>query len=266
MLRFTSKETSATELAQEALEENAKLVIAAGGDGTLSEVASVVSSTDVRFGAIPLGTANTLCHVLYGMEAKASPVNKPCTAILTGHSKPIDIAYCNDQLMLLVMGIGFEQQMIEYAAREKKNQSGQFAYLNGFFNALASDEPIELNYQIDDEPQQTLQTSSFVVANTAPFTTVLAQGGQEPDPSDGLLHITYLKGSESFGEKLLALSDITLSALDLLEQAHHFNYLTGKRVEIHANQPINYVVDGEPYEAESLVVKIEKDALNVCSL
>ena len=263
---FTSKDVTAETLAREAMKQGAELVVAAGGDGTLSEVANVLACSDVRFGAIPLGTANTLCHVLYGGQSKLFPTEKPCAAILSGQTKKIDIAYCNDKLMLLVLGIGFEQQMIEYAEREKKNQSGQWAYLTGFFNSVTRDQPIELTYQQDDNPKQSLSVSSLVVANTAPFTTVLAQGGEEPKPTDGLLHITYLRGTDNIGERILALSDITLSALDLRDKAQRFTYATAERIEISASKPIDYVVDGEPFTADSIVVTIQRNALSVCTL
>ncbi|MZI95676.1 hypothetical protein F9817_21065 [Vibrio sp. CAIM 722] len=265
-IKFTSKDISAEELTKEAMANNAGLVVAAGGDGTLSEVANMLVGSDVRFGAIPLGTANTLCHVLYGGEIKVFPVEKPCEAILSGQEKKIDIAYCNEKLMLLVLGIGFEQKMIEYAEREKKNQSGQLAYLNGFFNSLAQNTPIDLTYQQDDSAEQSLSVSSLVVANTAPFTTVLAQGGPMPEPSDGLLHITYLEGTQSVGERLLALSDITLSALDVREKAQRFTYNCAQRVVISAPQPFDYVVDGEPFTADRLVVTIKRNALTICTL
>lgn len=83
-------------------------------------MASQLVHSDIVLGILPLGTANALCHVLYGIENKIIPVETACGAILQGEVTQIDTALCNQDLMLLVAGIGFEQQMIEYAEREQK--------------------------------------------------------------------------------------------------------------------------------------------------
>lgn len=263
-LLFTEPDVSATALARQALQHNPDLIIAAGGDGTVGEVAGEVDHSDTRLGIVPFGTANALCHVLYGIGSKTAPIDKACEAILSGNTRQIDTAYCNQQLMLLVMGIGFEQQMIEYAQREEKNQLGQLAYLTGFFNAVMADNPIQLTCRLDDEEPQSLLVRSFVVANTAPFTTLLAQGHGEPEPGDGLLHITYLDQADSVAERLLALSDITLASVGIQDKSELFSYASAQRVEISADKTIDYVVDGELYSADKLTIEIKHQSLQVC--
>ena len=46
--------------AAEATEENVDLVVVAGGDGTVREVAGALVRTEMTLGIIPLGTANNL--------------------------------------------------------------------------------------------------------------------------------------------------------------------------------------------------------------
>ncbi|MDF5451932.1 diacylglycerol kinase family protein, partial [Vibrio parahaemolyticus] len=194
----TTTNLSAEQLTQQAKESGAKQIIVAGGDGTVTEVASQLVDTDLKLGIVPLGTANALCHVLYGVGAKFSPVEKACEALLGGHCQRIDTADCNQRLILLVLGIGLEQKMIEHAQREEKNVFGQLAYLTGFFNAVVAEETQALTVSLDaptedgnhDNNTQTLEVHSFVVANIAPFSTLLAQGGDAPQPDDGKLHIT----------------------------------------------------------------------------
>ena len=54
----------ATEFAREAARSGERLVVAAGGDGTVAEVAAGLLGTPTRLGIIPLGTANVLAHEL----------------------------------------------------------------------------------------------------------------------------------------------------------------------------------------------------------
>ncbi|NMS07797.1 hypothetical protein HKA85_02100, partial [Vibrio parahaemolyticus] len=104
---------------------------------------------------------------------------------------------------------------------------------------------------------------SFVVANIAPFSTLLAQGGDAPQPDDGKLHITYLDNTESLGGRLIALSDLTLTSVGAQEESTHFQYATAQSVTISANKPIEYVIDGELYSDEQLAIKLRPKSLNV---
>src|SRR5690606_2366671 len=125
----------------------------------------------------------------------------------------VDTARCNDQLMLLLAGIGFEQQMIELADRGRKDELGQLAYLHGLWQAINQNRQLTLWVSFDGPPEQTLQTSSLVVANAAPFTTVLAQGEGEPDIADGLLDVTWLLPSAEPEKHLLSLAGLFLAGL-----------------------------------------------------
>ena len=58
-LRETRKPSEATELARKAVNRGAKVVIAAGGDGTVNEVANGLLNTDVALGVLPVGTTNS---------------------------------------------------------------------------------------------------------------------------------------------------------------------------------------------------------------
>ncbi|MCV5855200.1 hypothetical protein OFN53_31725, partial [Escherichia coli] len=92
-------------------------------------------------------------------------------------------------------------------------------------NAVVAEETQTLTVAMDapfedenrENGSQTLEVHSFVVANIAPFSTLLAQGGGAPQPDDGKLHITYLDNTESLGGRLIALSDLTLTSVGAQE-------------------------------------------------
>ena len=262
-VRETTPDISATHWAKEAVKANASLIIAGGGDGTVTEVASQIVHTDIVLGILPLGTANALCHVLYGIENKIIPVETACGAILKGEITKIDTALCNDDLMLLVAGIGFEQQMIEYAEREEKNNDGQLAYLKGLWGAISNNDTLHINMTLDKDEPQSLEVSSLVIANAAPFTTLLAQGGGEPDLQDGIMDITYLLSHESVSGRLLSLSELALSGLLPTAEPVGFIHRQAKQVEVSSDQPFKYVIDGELYQTDKLTVRVQPRSLNV---
>ena len=86
----------ATELARQAAERGQGLVVAAGGDGTIAEVAVGIEGTDARLGIIPLATANVLAHELglpFASEdiAAALGLGRTC-GIWPGHMHGVDDA------------------------------------------------------------------------------------------------------------------------------------------------------------------------------
>lgn len=259
----TTKSSSAAEITQLALSEGIDQIIVGGGDGTVTEVATELINTKITLGIIPLGTANALCHVLYGVTTKFSPIENACNAIVSGKAKEIDTAQCNKQTILLLLGIGLEQEMIKHAHREEKNTQGQLAYLSGFFNAALSEKTQKLKVTFDNEKAMTINANSLVIANIAPFSTVLAHGGKQPEPDDGKLHISYLAAASGVGERILALSDITLSSIGVKESSSLFEANTAKKVNITAEQPVDYVIDGEHFSSNSLTISINPKSLKV---
>lgn len=261
----TSPDINGIELAKQALGENPDIVIACGGDGTVAEVASVLVNTPCKLGIIPLGTANALAHVLMGISSKFIPVEQACDLIIDGQSTLIDTAYCNDDLMLLLAGIGFEHAMIEKADREFKNKFGQLAYLTGFFQAFSEQKSQQLNVKLDDNDPMMITTSSFVVANAAPFTTLLAQGGGQPNHSDGLLDINWLIPNKENSTTVLSIAELMFSSITQSHLAINSQHTNAKKVEISSDNGIKYVIDGEVKTADRLVVEIQPASLNVIS-
>ncbi len=73
--------------AAEAVRENADLVVVAGGDGTVREVAGALVSTDVTLAIIPLGTFNNLALSLQ-LPTSAEAI---CDLIEAGTTRLIDV-------------------------------------------------------------------------------------------------------------------------------------------------------------------------------
>lgn len=263
-IKLSNAGCSARQLAQQARQAGCKLVIACGGDGTVTEVASALVGSDTCLGIIPLGTTNALSHALWGISAKLMPVRSACLNILDGQSHAIDTAHCNDKLMLLLAGVGFEQQMVAAADRDKKNQLGQLAYLNGLWQAVQSNHIQSLWVKFDEQPEQPLDTASLVVANAAPLTTLLAQGRGAPDLTDGKLDITWLladnEDSQFLGLAELALAGLTNINPSVASQSCQASKIAVRRQD---DQPLHYVIDGELFEAKTLEISINPASLCV---
>lgn len=105
----TERPEHATELATLA---GARLVVAAGGDGTINEVINGLHR-DARLGILPLGTANVLAREL------GIPLNleRACRRILAGEAVRIDLGIARnasgvERRFACMAGIGFDASVV----------------------------------------------------------------------------------------------------------------------------------------------------------
>lgn len=127
--------THATELAHQAAEDGYRLVIAAGGDGTVHEVVNGLMQVPIEqrpvLGVVPLGTGNDFAHTV-GMPP--SPLSA-LRQIFTGKPRRIDIGRLQDdsgrsEYWDNTLGIGFDATV---TIRSRK-----FTYLRGFLVYMLS--------------------------------------------------------------------------------------------------------------------------------
>lgn len=91
-------------LACEAVEKNYDAVIAAGGDGTVNEIASALRATPVALAIIPLGSGNGLVRHLYG----SIDIDNALRIIADRHIEPCDYGTVNDIPFFCTFGLGFD--------------------------------------------------------------------------------------------------------------------------------------------------------------
>ena len=266
-VKTTTPEINGTVLAKEAVKTSPDMVIACGGDGTITEVAAALVGTHIKLGIIPFGTANALSHVLCGTLSKVASLETMCLNLIDGCEQRIDTATCNSELMLLLAGVGFEQQMIEKADRSKKNTSGQLAYLQGLWEAIGQNEVHEFTVQLNDDEPFTIKTPSLTIANAAPITTLLAQGKGVPNIMDGKLDLTWLDPERM---QILNLAELALLGMgdrnedsDTPEGNNGVFHRTAQRVTVDISQVGHYVVDGEERQADKLEVVVKPQSLSV---
>ena len=94
----------ASALAREAVQEGYAAVVAAGGDGTVNEVASQLNGTETALGIIPAGSGNGLArHLGYSLRY---PTTLEQIASATRHK--IDALTINGRFAVNVSGFGFD--------------------------------------------------------------------------------------------------------------------------------------------------------------
>ncbi len=125
----TSRPGHATELARTASRIGTRMVVAAGGDGTIAEVAAGLAGSDTPMGIIPLGTANVLAHEL-GLRFTPTAV---AAALAFGRTRDLwpGIATTGDSTKLFVqmLGTGFDAEVVHHLSLPLKRALGKTAYV-----------------------------------------------------------------------------------------------------------------------------------------
>ncbi|MGJ3251668.1 MAG: YegS/Rv2252/BmrU family lipid kinase [Elainellaceae cyanobacterium] len=221
-------------------EASADLIIASGGDGTVSAVAGELIGTGIPLGVIPRGTANAFA------SAVGIPTNlrNACETILAGNTYVMDAARCNDTPMILLAGVGFEAEMVANADTDMKQFWGPLAYVLAGVRQLNQQELFSAQIEIEGEVSD-IETVAITVANAAPRTSVLAQGFGEVIPNDGLLDITIGTMQTGF-QAINALASLFKSTLvDTPSEQDDIVCLRSQRIKIITDPPRKIVVDGE---------------------
>ncbi len=164
----TQRAGDARLLALKAIEEGHDFLVAAGGDGTLGEVAGAIleSKQAVRLGVLPLGTGNDFARTLgvWGQPKRA------LDALFNGQFRRVDggIIQCNasERAWINIAGCGFDSlaavRINEWGKRKTmRHIRGLNAYLLAVACELMSFRAFNLKLELDDE---TLETRAVLCA------------------------------------------------------------------------------------------------------
>lgn len=238
----TTQDQCAEEFAEKAVAANADLVIASGGDGTISAVAGVVIGTEIPLGIIPRGTANAFAAAL-GIPTTLTPIRNACQVILAGKTRTVDAAYCNGMPMILLAGIGLEAEVVDRADREAKDRWGALAYLMAGWQQLDEQELFETEIEMDGTVER-FQAGAITIANAAPITSVLAQGIGQVVFDDGLLDVTIASASNKL-DAIRTVVRLLGAALMKPVESPNIVHMGARRLKVTTNPPQKVVVDGE---------------------
>ena len=116
-------------LARAAACAGASIVVAAGGDGTIAEVANGLIGSPARLGVIPLGTANVLAHELslpFAPRAVAA-------ALAFGRTRSLWPGLASgageSRLFVQMLGVGFDAHVVHHLSASLKHAFGRGAYV-----------------------------------------------------------------------------------------------------------------------------------------
>ena len=257
-IQFTTEEVSGGELARRAIENNVEIVIASGGDGTISAVAEALVGTDTPLGAIARGTANAFVNALDIPDK----IEAACQVIVNGVTKKVDAGMCNGKPMILLVGIGFEAETVEDADREAKKRLGMLAYILSGLKQLQEFEKFETIIETDDKIIK-VEANAVTIANAAPPTSILAHGTAGVIYDDGLLDVTIITPETRASAIATSFHLLQSASNDEAAERDDIGYLRTKYIKVTTNPPQKIVLDGEIIGKTPVEVKCIPSGLTV---
>ena len=133
----TTGPNTAADLTARVIEEGAELILVAGGDGTINEVANGMVHSHVPLGILPAGTANVLAHELKmsgGIHSALRHLPECISCrISMGRLRGSDY----NRHFLCMAGVGLDAQIVYDLNTGLKAAIGKFAYYAGGFRQIA---------------------------------------------------------------------------------------------------------------------------------
>lgn len=201
-VHLTTREETGHAQASAALADGAELVIAAGGDGTVRNVAHALAGTSAELGVVPNGTANLLAH---NLEIPADHRSAAAIAV-TGTRRSIDLglARLDDEVrdlpFVVLAGVGHDAASVAATRPGLKDRIGWPAYLAPAARS-ALRRPVPMTVQHDDEPEREVLAWSVLAANCSRVRggVAIAPGGLLDDGLLDVLEVTVRRPGQWLG-------------------------------------------------------------------
>lgn len=220
-------------------------VLSAGGDGTAALVVNLLPP-GVPLGIIPLGTENLFAKFL-GVSPEAESI---CETVAARALVQLDAGKANGRLFLLMLGCGFDAEVVRRLHRERKGHIHHLSYAKPILDSIRNYEYPELRVHYDAAPKgKDGAADSSVLTGCWAFVVNLPRyaGGLSiipgADGSDGLLDVcTFKRGSLWNG--LMYLGGVWFGQH---RSWRDFETVRAPRIRIETDAPdVPYQLDGDP--------------------
>ncbi len=181
----TTGEEQLADVVRAALARDFTIVAAAGGDGTVSDVAEGLVHSEIPLAIIPVGTANVLAREL------GVPVDLDGACRLLAGSYEIaniDVMQVGERFYLLQIGIGLDALMIRDTNRESKRRFGSLAYLWTALTQLLGYQPRRFMLVVDGLRVR-LRAAQVLIANGGTLGLQPFRWGPDIYPNDGQIDL-----------------------------------------------------------------------------
>jgi diacylglycerol kinase family enzyme len=234
-VRETMRERPVADLIADRLGD-ASIVVACGGDGTVADVVTALSDSDVPVGIIPGGSTNVIAR-----ENRIPLQPDAAARLIFGKHRiaRLDVGLSGHRRFLHMAGAGLDSRLFAATNPALKRRLGWPAYVPAAIRNLVA-RPVRFTITVDGMTV-TLRSALVLVANGAgivrPWLPIYP--GLRRD--DGLLDVIAFTpvGPIQIGRTLLRF------ATRRLDRSPYVVRLQGREIALHTDPPIPYQLDGD---------------------
>ena len=234
-IKISKNEKHLKKLAAVAIDLNVDVIIACGGDGTVSKIGQIIINKKVKLGIIPIGSGNGISShfdIPYNFR-------KALKLIVKGKSKKMDIGKVDNKYFFSNIGFGIEVEFIRYYTQAKTH--GLLGYLPAFLKSLISYK--SSNFSIKTLNQQvSIKPYVLMVSNTNKQGYGISLS-PKAKTDDGFLNIIIISKTNILN--LLYLFVLVMFGFSI-ENKKNVKYLESRKFKIISeNHKMNIQIDGE---------------------
>ena len=248
----------ATKLAQEAAKKGYKLILAAGGDGTVGEVANGLVNSDATLGIIPLGSFMNVARML----SISTEIEKAIALIKIGRTRKIDLGMVlqlngkdlsKPYFFMESAGLGLEAELHQYV---HELEQGQLGAVKKIFKSYFEYYGRKATLIFD---QQEIKTKAIIISiSNGPYTGAGIPIAPKAKLNDHLLTITLFKMTKW---------ELVNYFFKLIQSKRRYTpkvvTYQARQVEIQTKIPRSVHADARIYGQTPIKLSILPNALNV---
>ncbi|WP_100012495.1 diacylglycerol kinase [Lentibacillus sediminis] len=233
----TTCEGDATDAARTAVERGYDLVVAAGGDGTISEVINGIAEQErrPRLGIIPVGTTNDFARALYIPR----DIERAVDIILGEKSMLMDIGEVNGHYFMNIAGGGKLTELTYEVPSKLKTVIGHLAYYVKGVEMLPSLKPTRARIEYDGKVFED-DIMLFLLSNT---NSVAGFEKLAPDAkvNDGYFDLLILKKMNL--AEFIRIASLAQRGAHLEDE--NIIYAQAKDIKVKTDEKMQLNIDGE---------------------
>lgn len=250
-LLYTEYHNHALELAAN-YRKDYRIIVAAGGDGTVNQVSQALAGSDNILGLIPLGSGNGLARDL-GIPLKPSRAIARLNNIKT---RTIDSGLIGGKHFINMAGAGFDAEIAhDFAGSVKRGLTG---YASSVIRKFFSYQPRDYKLSIDGLD---IDINAFLIsfANTGQYGNN-AYISPDAKPDDGLMDICFLKKFPALAAPVL----VARLFLKSINRSKYVEIFRAAKISLSCEHEIIGHVDGEALDFDrEVIMEIKEKSLAV---
>lgn len=231
------------------------LVVAAGGDGTVSAVSDGLVGSSIPLGIIPTGTGNLIARELNIPDDAEAAV-----ALIAGApgSRKIDAMRIGKRAFVLNASVGISASIVSGTTRGSKSRFGGIAYVGTALIKVFSSVPRHLVVEVDGKAHD-YRSIEMAIMNCGLLGRLFYPRGPEIRIDDGSLDVWIVSITRIWDYPRYLVG--VVSGWIVNPEAHFIR--AEKTVSIRSNVPLPVQADGDIIGTTPIVVEVLPGALTV---